>query len=469
MSQDQHFYEDLLIKFLYIKKSVREKIIPIISIELFERDQNREIIKHIINYIDKYNVFPKIQDSILVLNESPRNHLNETIMTINSDEYNNELLIDELEEFIREKMISNVCCNTMVSLSEDDGIKNSLNAPDKLREAYAFSFDQDIGLNLFESEDKLFNYLHEKKYIIPTNIQKLNEHIDGGIHNKSLVLFLAETNMGKSLVMSSLAVGNVLDNKNVLYISCELSENETGVRLLANLFETPMGDLKAIPKDKFYKRFKDLKDNFNNRIVIREFPPKSINANTIRTLLKKLELNNFKPDIIYLDQIGNMNSIHRVRADNTYTEMGKVTMEVRGVAIEHDLPIISAIQTNRDGFGSSEIDLKNTGDSLGFVQTADVVVAITQSEEFRAMGKFIWSILKNRFGINKIKFTVNVNYEKMTVLNDEDTNVEFQSDSAKIPNTSEEKRKISIDAISLISDINNNDEDEEEQKIVGWE
>jgi len=466
MSQDPKFYEDLLIKFLYIKKVVREKILPFLSPDLFDRDENREIVKQILAFLEKYDKFPKAQESLLKLKEEPRTHLKETIMSINSDEYDDEYLLDELETFIKENMISNVCYGTIMSLSEEDGLNGSKDSPDKLRDAYAFSFDKNIGLNLFKSEDRMYKHLHEKKHIVETNIKRLNEQIDGGVHAKSLTLFMAETNMGKSLVMSSMAVGNVLSNKNVLYISCELSENDTGVRMLANLWDIPIKDLKTITKDKFHKKYEDIKTKFGDKLVIREYPPKAMNANTIRNLLKELELRKFIPDVIYLDQIGNMNSIYRVRSDNTYTEMGKVTMEVRGVAIDYDVPIISAIQTNRDGFGASEIDLKNTGDSLGYVQTADVVIAITQSEEFRKQGKFIWDVLKNRYGINKVKLTVNVNYEKMKVTDDYDAVAEIQYAEIR---TSEAKKEKAKEAISMITDIKNDDIDKEEKKLIEWE
>jgi len=466
MSEDPNFYEDLLIKFLYIKKSVRVKVLPFLSSEIFDRDENREIVKQMLVHLEKYEKFPKAHESLLKLNENPRNHLKNVVMAINSDEYDDDMLLDELETFIREKMISNVCYGTVMALSEDDGLTENRDAPDKLREAFAFSFDQNIGLDLFEEADRMYEHLHAKKHIVETNIQKLNDLIDGGVHTKALHLFMAETNMGKSLVMSSLAVGNVLANKNVLYISCELSENSTAERMLANLWDTSMNDLKAIPKNKFYKKFEKLKNDFQSRLVIREYAPKAMNANTIRNLLKELALRNFIPDVIYLDQIGNMNAIHRVRSDSTYTEMGRVTQEVRGVAIECNVPIVSAIQTNRDGFGASEIDLKNTGDSLGYVQTADVVIAITQSEEMRAQGKFIWDVLKNRFGINKVKLIVNVNYEKMSVCDDEDAKVQIEYAETRTSDAKKEKAK---KAISMINGIKTDNEYEDEKKIIGWE
>jgi len=462
------FYEDLLIKFIYIKKDVRERISPFLDISLFDRDENRKIVVHIQKFLEKYESFPKAHESLLQLDMESRDHLKDTIMELDSDKYDDEFLFDNLESFIKKKMISNVCCDTMVIIDNEDEEKIN-KAPDLLREAVAFSFKNDVGLDLFESSDRMFNYFHEKKHIIPTNIEQLNRQIDGGCHAKSLILFMAETNMGKSLIMSSLGVGNIFANKNVLYISCELSENSTAERMLANLFDVPIKDLKMIGEDTFKMKFDNLKKNFPNKMVIKEYPAKGINANNIRNLLKELEMKKkFVPDIIYLDQIGNMNSVHRTKSDNTYTEMGRVTQEVRGVATDFNVPIISAIQTNRDGFGAAEIDLTNTGDSLGFVQTADVVIAITQSEEMRVAGKFIWSILKNRYGINKTKITVNVNYEKMRVVDDKDALLEFQA-GGKMPPTQDELKKKASDAISMVTNIVADDIESKEKNVIDWE
>ena len=419
-------------------------------------------------FMEKYDTFPKAHESLLQLEMEPREHLKDTVMNLDSDKYDDEFLFDNLESFIKKKMISNVCCDTMVMIDGDDEDKIN-KTPDQLREAVAFSFDNDVGLNLFESGDRMFEYFHENKHIVPTNIEQLNKQIGGGCFAKTLLLFMAETNMGKSLVMSSLAVGNVLANKNVLYISCELSENNTAERMLANLFDMPMDDLKVISEDMFKMKISKLKESLPNKLIIKEYPAKGINANDVRSLLKELEMKKkFVPDIIYLDQIGNMNSVHRTKSDNTYSEMGKVTQEVRGVATDFNVPIVSAIQTNRDGFGAAEIDLTNTGDSLGFVQTADVVVAITQSEEMRTAGKFVWSILKNRQGQNKKSITVNVNYEKMRVFDDKDALVQLQF-GGKLPPTQKELNQTASDAISMVNNIVDNDVDAQEQTVIEWE
>lgn len=467
---DQYFFEDLLIKFLYIKEKVRDKIIPFLSIDLFDRPENIAIIKHIENFYEKYENFPKISDSRIKFSPDVNviKHLNK-IMSIDETEYDGEFLLDELECFFKEKMISNVCFETMEILKDKD-IDEAQEAPDKLRNAFAFSFDQKIGLDVFNSEDDIYKSLHERKNIIPSAINLFNEATEGGFHEKSLTLFMAETNLGKSLIMSSLSVNHVLQNKNVLYISCELSEFKTSERVLANLFDTPMDDLKTISKDGFHSKFNKIKETFDKRLIIKEYPSKSINVNHIRNLLKELLLKlKYKPDIIYLDQIGNLNSVNRTKNDNTYTEMGKVTQEVRGLATEVGVPIVSAIQTNRSGFSSTEIDLSNTGDSIGFVQHADVVIGVTQSEELRACGKYAWIILKNRYGINKRKITVKVIYEKMRIIDDEDSILEYRNDNDKIPETEKDKKDKKNNAIASVMNIIKQNRSIEDNKVIEYD
>lgn len=469
-THDQYFFEDLLIKFLYIKEIVREKITPYLDITLFDKPENITIIKHIQAFYEEYEKFPKINDTKITFSPTVNitEHLNK-IMSINELEYDSDFLLNELEDFFKEKMISNVCFDTMEIL-KNKKIKDAQDAPDKLRDAFAFSFDQRIGLDVFNSEDELYKSLHGKKNIIPSDIKLLNDVIDGGFHEKSLTLFMAETNMGKSLIMSSLAVGNVLHNKNVLYISCELSEIKTAERALANLFDVPMENLEQISRDKFHKRLCNINETFDKKFIIKEYPSKSINVNHIRNLLKELELKlKFKPDIIYLDQIGNLNSVNRTKNDNTYTEMGKVTQEVRGLATETGIPFISAIQTNRGGFSSTEIDLTNTGDSIGFVQHADVVIGVTQSEELRACGKFAWIVLKNRYGFNKRKITVKVSYEKMRITNDDDAMLEYRNNGDKLPATENEKESKLNNAIENISNIVSANKEKEDKAFIDYD
>ena len=419
-SQDPLFFENILIKFLYKNEDVRDRVMPYLDIGLFDDKNNIELIKHIFSFNNKYDRFPTIKESRIDLkSKEVHDHLLK-ITQIDVSEYEHEFLLDEIESFLKKKIIWNLSLDIAENIN-NDAMDEIGDIPDKLREAHSFSFDTSIGLNIFNEEDRLYNFFHEKKHIIPTGLKDFDNLINGGYHAKSLTLFLAGTNVGKSLVMASSAVSNVLMNKKVLYVSCELSEEMTGQRILSNIFDVPMDDLKLLPKSKFHEKYEKIGKSFRDKIIIKEYPSKSINANAIRNLLKDLKMKmKFEPDIIYIDQIENMNPIHRSRGDNTYTEMKKVTNESRSLGSEYNLPIVSGIQTDRKGITSTELDLDNTGESIGFVQIADVVVAMTQSDELRSVGKYSWQLLKNRYGINRRKITVCVNYEKMRIFDDPD-------------------------------------------------
>jgi len=277
------------------------------------------------------------------------------------------------------------------------------------------------------------------------------------------------TNMGKSLIMASLAVSNVLQNKNVLYISCELSEDKTAERVLANLFDMPIGQIGFLSKDNFHQKYDKLQSTFHDKFVIKEYPSKSINTNAIRNLLKELKMKlKFEPDIIYLDQIENLNAIHKSKNDNSYNEMKRVTNEVRGLATEVGIPIVSAIQTNRDGFGSSELDLDNTGESIGFVQIADVVIGITQSDELRSAGKYSWRLLKNRYGINKRKISLCVDYERMRVYDDPD-NDDGQSIGSEPPPNTQKQNETKTAAIEAVQGALNRSNKKKDNKVIEFE
>jgi len=251
----------------------------------------------------------------------------------------------------------------------------------------------------------------------------LNKCIDGGFHEKSLTLFMAETNMGKSLIMASLAVDSMLRNKNVLYITCEMSEDKISERVMSNLFDVNLHDLRLLPKNTFHEKFIKIRKEAQKKIIIKEYPPRAINANHIRNLVKDLEVRKkFKPDIIYVDYLGILLPIFKNKQDNTYLEVKRISEEIRALAVEMAIPFVSAVQTNRKGFGDAEIDLTDISDSIGTAATADVIIGVTQSKEFKEQGKYQWIMLKNRYGINKFGFPVNVDYDKMRITDDEDGN-----------------------------------------------
>lgn len=250
------------------------------------------------------------------------------------------------------------------------------------------------------------------------------------------------TNLGKSLIMSSLACNNVLANKNVLYITCEMSRNKIAERVLANIFDIEIGDIKMLSKDRFFKEFENKKKILKSKLYVEEFPPNSINANHIRNLLKELKVKRkFIPDIIYVDYLEIMSPIHRYKADSSYLIVKRISEEVRAISMEIGTPIVSAVQSNREGFGQLELDLTNISQSIGTAATADIIIGVTQTEELRNQGKYYWMLLKNRYGLNKKTMAIDVNYFKMRVFENDIVKGSEISDMSNISNPLNEKEK----------------------------
>jgi replicative DNA helicase len=268
------------------------------------------------------------------------------------------------------------------------------------------------------------------------------------------------TNLGKSLIMTSMAVDCVLRNKNVLYITCEMSEEKISERIMTNMFDICSDDLKLLTRSKFHEKFEKLQNQVKHKLLIKEYPPKAINTNHIRNLIKELQVRvKFNPEIIYIDYLGIMNPAFRNKGDNTYLEVKRISEEVRALAVELNLPIISAVQVGRQGFGDSEIDLTDISESIGTASTADIIIGVTQSDEMRKLGKYCWIILKNRYGLNKQKLNVNVDYYKMRVYEDPDTTVNGTAASITkdIPMSDKDKKQAVNETVADVKNFLNKD------------
>jgi replicative DNA helicase len=467
---DPIFFEKLLIKFLFINEMVRERVLPFLKPEIFDDKKNLTIVKDIIEFNYRFEKFPTVPElKIDMKDEGAFNQLLE-LMDVDVSEYSTEFLLEEIEEFFRKKLINNV--NTEVAMALiNDKMEDIKQFPDKLRESIAFSFNTKIGLDILDEEEMLYNSLRERDYVLSSGLRDLDKVIEGGFHEKSLSLFMAETNMGKSLIMGSLAVNSLLMNKNVLYITCEMSEKKISERVMANMFDVNMEDLKMLTRDKFHEKFEKVRKKIDHKFIVKEFPTKSINANHIRNVLKELETKKkFKPDIVYIDYIGIMLPIFKSKSDNTYNEVKRISEEVRGLAVETGFPIVSAVQANRSGFGAAEMSLTNMSDSIGPAATADVIIAVTQTEEFRKAGKYSWQLSKNRYGLNKKKLTVNVDYYKMRVYDTDESEITDGADQiTKDPPNSKDKISKVNNAVNDVKNVIKKDAKDKFNKMIDFE
>lgn len=453
-------FETLLLQLLFRDKDAQGKILPFLKSEIFDKFENKEIVDSILSHHEKYDKFPTIPElKLKVKNKDTYKHLTNELTKGVDKEYDDEFIKEEVEHFFRDKLLYNELFITLEGIKNgDDSIKSS--APDRMRDANSFGFDTSIGLDFFNSGENLFDTLHEKDRVVPSGIRNIDRLIKGGFHEKSLTLFLAETNMGKSLIKASFATNVLLHNKNVLYITLEMSEAKVAERIMANLFDVELNDLYTIPKDKFMNLFEKTKKTIENRLMIKEFPTRSANTNRIRNLLKELELKNrFIPDIIFVDYIGIMVQNRENRHYNTNTEFKVVSEELRGLAMEKEIPIVSSMQLNRGGMGESQLALTDIADSIGTTHGADIIFGISQTDEMRTAGRYLFQILKNRYGMRKVQSMVGVDYGKMRLYevsdDNEDTEVSNTSEPV-LPKGVENMNEVDHTVVDVIKTLKNN-------------
>ena len=434
---DNRVFEDILLKLMFTNLEVRERCLPFFQADLFKKFENKEIAKSIISIQSQYERFPSAREIQLDTDSDKAFEQVTHVMNYDLTDFDPKFLMDRVEEFYREQLITNVCQETISHLAEEH--KYEFSSVDKLRDALGFSFSVNVGMDIFSERDRMWDFYHSDKIFVPSSIRNLNRVIQGGYHNKTLNLFLAGTNVGKSLIMTSEAVSCMMANYDVLYISCEMSEEKIGERIHANVFDVSIGDISKLDRvtyDKLYDKFAAFKQKF----VLKEYPMKTLNANHIRHLLKELAVKKkFKPRIVFVDYLALMVPMITSKNANSYESVKLVSEELRAVAMEFDIPIVSAVQTGRSGITATDLELSDMSESIGQAFTADVVVSVTQSEELARDSKYNWTILKNRYGQKKMFFTVNVDYEKMRVTYDEEADGFLKDNDSKFDDN---KKKI---------------------------
>lgn len=453
------FFENVILQYLFKDKTARTKILPFLDGKIFDVFENKEIVKGIKFFEGKYNKFPTVSDLKLHLQDKEVYSKLVDVMNLDISEFNDDSLMGEVEDFFKKKLIWNVVAETAENLKEDD-IEKIKVSPDDLRTALSFSFDTKIGLDLFENPERMYDFYHDTEKVVSSGLRSIDKWIEGGFHEKSLSVLVAQTNLGKTIFKCSMASSAILQNKNVLYITFEMSEEKIGERIIQNVFDMKRDDLYKLTKDKFIGKYNQIKDKIKHSLHIKEYPTKSANTNSLRNLLKELEMKSkFKPDIIFVDYLGIMNPIFMLKSDNTYTEGKRITEELRGLSVEMSIPIVSSVQSNRGGFESSELDLTNVADSIGTAQGADLIIGLSQPEGFKEQNLVNVVILKNRYGPNKIKASVNIDYLKMRITDADDN-----------PTEQIEKRSEDIsNATNLVANSLSVDKKEKSKKIINFE
>tara|TARA_B100000965_G_scaffold7480_1_gene5795 strand:+ start:2124 stop:3509 length:1386 start_codon:yes stop_codon:yes gene_type:complete len=400
------------------------KVIPFINLDYFDDSSEQIICKVIIDFIAEYNkritldiLDLEIQDRD-DLTESQFKEINDIIPTLEPKEVNNDWLSDATEKWCRNRAIYLALMESIQIADGKDEKKGRDAIPHILSEALGVSFDRHVGHDYLEDFEQRWESYHKTEEKIPFDLDFFNRITKGGIPSKTLNVALAGTGVGKSLFMCHMAAATLLQGKNVLYITLEMAEERIAERIDANLLDVNIKDISELPRVLFENKVTNLAKKTQGTLIIKEYPTASAHSGHFRALLNELTLKkSFKPDIIFIDYL-NICASSRIRAGsnaNSYTLVKSIAEELRGLAVEFDLPIVSATQTTRSGYGNSDVDITDTSESFGLPATADLMFALISTEELEGMNQIMVKQLKNRYNdptINK-RFVVGIDRAKM--------------------------------------------------------
>lgn len=416
-----------ILKNLVLNDEYVRRVLPFIKEEYFNDYKERNIFKTIKNYIENYNGMPTKEALIIELDKDKKLDGSDYELIINTvgEVYdmtkpdNIDWLLKETESFCQDQAMYGALMQA-VKIADDSENKSLSRGsiPDILKEALSVSFDQNIGHDFIEDADDRYEFYHQKVSRIPFDIELMNTITEGGLKPKTLNVLMAGPGAGKTLAMCHFAASNLMDGKNVLYITMEIAEEEIAKRIEANLLNTDISQIGFLPKDLYKKRIEKLKQKTQTKLKIKEYPTSSANVNHFRFLMNELKLKkDFIPDIIYIDYL-NICASARYKAGssaNSYTIVKAVAEEIRGLATEFKVPIVSATQVNRSGIGNSDIDMENLSDSMGTGHTSDLILALITSEELDNLGQIQVKQIKNRYSdpTKNKRFSVGIDRSKM--------------------------------------------------------
>ena len=416
--------EFLILRNLLHNEQYVRKVIPFIKSEYFE-DQNQKIVfEEILRFIQEYNQ-PATKE-VLCIEVEKRQDINEDTFkeVVNLIGHLDDIpaefnwLTDTTEKWCRDRAIYLALMESIHIADGKDEKKNRDSIPSILSDALAVSFDTHIGHDYLIDYEQRYESYHRKEDKIEFDLEYFNKITKGGLPNKTLNIALAGTGVGKSLFMCHVASSCLLQGKNVLYITLEMAEERIAERIDANLLNVPIQDIVDLPKTMFENKVTNLAKKTQGTLIIKEYPTASAHSGHFKSLLNELALKkSFRPDIIFIDYL-NICASSRYRGNsniNSYTFVKAIAEELRGLAVEFNVPIVSATQTTRSGYGSSDVELTDTSESFGLPATADLMFALISTEELEGLGQILVKQLKNRYNDPTIhkRFIVGIDRAKM--------------------------------------------------------
>jgi len=415
--------EDTILRNLFCNEQYYRKVVPHLDGEYFQDPIEKILFEEILDFSGKYDKVPTKE--VVRINLGNRSDLTEEtykkssskLETLTDEWIDFDWLVDSTEKWCQDRAIYNALLQS-VKIADGNDEKLSKDAiPEILQQALGVTFDEHIGHDYIESADDRYEFYHREEEKIPFDLEKFNYITKGGLPNKTLNIALAGTGVGKSLFMCHMASACLLRSKNVLYVTMEMSEEKIAERIDANCLNLNIKDIGDLPQVMFKSKIADLQKKTTGKIVIKEYPTASAHAGHFRSLLNELKLKkSFIPDIIFVDYLNICaSSRYKGHIVNSYTYVKAIAEELRGLAVEFDLPIVSATQTTRAGFGSSDPDLTDTSESFGLPATADLMFALISSEELEAEGRLKVKQLKNRYNdpTSNRSFVVGIDRAKM--------------------------------------------------------
>jgi replicative DNA helicase len=418
--------EQTILKNLIYNEEFSRKVLPFIQTDYFSDRTEKLIHQEVNSFILKYNSLPTFESLVLSVKEKNGlqdeevKHFVEYLSELKSETEKPKLewLVDITEKFCQEKAVYNAVLNSIHILDGKDKIHDKGAIPKLLSDALAVGFDTNVGHDYLQDSDSRYEFYHRKEERIPFDLDYFNKITKGGLPTKTLNIALAGTGVGKSLFMCHVAASAMVQGKNVLYITMEMAEEKIAERIDANLLNVTIDELNNLPKDIFNKKVNKLKQMTTGKLIVKEYPTAGASVVHFRTLLNELNLKrNFIPDIIFIDYL-NICCSSRVKPGasvNSYTYVKAIAEEIRGMAVEYNVPIVSATQTTRSGYTSSDPGLEDTSESFGLPATADFMFALISSEELEELGQMMVKQLKNRYSdpTHYKRFVIGVDRAKM--------------------------------------------------------
>jgi len=423
MSTTQTIERTTLTNLIYNEDYTR-KVLPFIKAEYFANRQERVVFEEIEKFLEKYNSLPTKEtltigiDNRKDINDEEYKKVVDIISSLDKTEVDLQWLHDETEKFCKDKAIYNAVLDGIGIIDGKDKSRTPEAIPSILSDALAVSFDLSVGHDYVEDGLDRYDFYHKKEIKIPFDLDYFNKITKGGLPQKTLNIALAGTGVGKSLFMCHMAASTLMQGKNVLYITLEMAEERIAERIDANLMNVTIDDLHTLPKKMFESYLTKINKKTNGKLIVKEYPTASAHVGNFRSLIKELALKrSFKPDIIFIDYL-NICASSRFKGNanvGSYFYIKAIAEELRGLAVETNVPIMSATQTTRGGFVSSDIGLEDTSESFGLPATADLMFALISTEELEDLNQICVKQLKNRYNdptMNK-RFILGIDRAKM--------------------------------------------------------